>query len=345
MSDFLPTASLATLRLRAELLARVRQFFAEQGFLEVETPILSADVTIDRHLDPMSTVLADDPRTPDVGRRLWLQTSPEFGMKRLLAAGATAIYQISRAFRNSEVGLLHNPEFTMVEWYRAGDDMAAGMMLLSEVCQTLLGLQEAERVSFAGAFQRHVGIDPHTATTAELAMAAKQNGIAVPAGLGDDRAGWLNVLLAECVEPHLGQVTPIIVYDYPASQAALAKIRIDERPSMLGSGEVSLSKIRSPYSSPAVAERFELYVRGVELANGYHELLDAAELRRRNAAANAARVAQGKPALPEESRLLAAMESGLPACTGVALGFDRLVMLAAGAKSLAEVLAFSIDRA
>ncbi|HZZ28165.1 MAG TPA: EF-P lysine aminoacylase EpmA [Pirellulales bacterium] len=335
MADFLPTAPLANLQLRAELLARTRQFFAARGFWEVETPILSADVTVDRHLDPLSTVLADDPRTPSAGRRLWLQTSPEFGMKRLLAAGAMAIYQITRAFRNSEIGRLHNPEFTIVEWYRVGDNMAAGMTLLDDLCQILLGTPPAERLSYAAAFQQHVGINPHVTSTAELAAAAKRCGVQVPAGLGTDQDAWRNVLLAECVESHLGRERPTILYDYPASQAALAKVRMDE----------SLPENPSNFSVTQVAERFELYVRGIELANGYHELLDAMELRRRNAAANAARVALGKPALPEENRLLSAMDSGLPACTGVALGFDRLVMLAAGAKSLAEVLTFPIDRA
>ncbi len=309
MNSFRPTASLAKLQLRSELLARVRLFFSDREFLEVETPILSADVVVDRHLDPLSTVLADDLRKPELGRRLWLQTSPEFGMKRLLAAGATAIYQITRAFRNGEVGPLHNPEFTMVEWYRVGDHMEAGMTLLSDLCQMVLNTMPAERLSYAAAFERHVGLNPHTATVNQLAAAAAQQHITVPAGLGDDRDGWLNLLLAECVEPHLGQSTPTILYDYPASQAVLAKVRDD---------------------APPVAERFELYYRGIELANGYHELLDPAVLRRRNVAANAARMADGKPPLPEESRLLQAMEAGLPPCTGVALGFDRLVMLAAG---------------
>jgi lysyl-tRNA synthetase class 2 len=322
--SFLPSASLGRLRLRAELLARVRQFFAQRDFLEVETPILSADVTVDRHLDPLSTVLANDPRQPDIGRRLWLQTSPEFGMKRLLAAGATAIYQITRAFRGGEIGPLHNPEFTMIEWYRVGDDMAAGISLLSDLCTALLGTPAAERVSYAAAFQRFVGVDPHLVDVEQLAAAAQRLNFAVPASLGEDRDAWLNILLAQCVEPNLGKSSPTILYDYPASQAALAKIR---------SG------------TPPVAERFELYVRGIELANGYHELLDAAELRRRNAAANVARKSDGKPPLPEQSRLLEAMDAGLPACTGVAFGFDRAVMLAAGAKSLAEIMAFPIDRA
>lgn len=333
MSDYLPTASLKNLQLRADLLARVRQFFAARDFLEVETPILSADVTVDRHLDPLSTILASDPRQPDVGRRLWLQTSPEFGMKRLLAAGATAIYQITRAFRNGEIGPLHNPEFTMIEWYRVGDDMPAGMKLLSDLCEALLNLPQAEQLSYAEAFQKHLSVNPHTASAAQLATAANQRGIAVPAGLSDNRDDWLNLLLAECIEPNLGQLRPTILYDYPASQAALSKIRPASSTSYGDSPRVS------------VAERFELYVRGIELANGYHELLDAAELRRRNTAANAARLADGKPALPEDSRLLSAMDAGLPACTGVALGFDRVVMLAAGVKSLAEVIAFPINRA
>lgn len=324
MNDFLPSASLQNLRLRAKLLAKVREFFTARGFFEVETPILSADVTVDRHLDPLSTVLPPDPRQPAIGRQLWLQTSPEFGMKRLLAAGATAIFQITRAFRGGEIGPLHNPEFTIVEWYRVGDEMADAMTMISNLCQTLLGTRPAERVSYAAAFEKHVGVNPHTAAASELAAAANQLGIAVPTGLINDRDGLLNLLLAERVEPQLGNDAPTILYDYPASQAALAKIR-----------DVV----------PPVAERFELYVQGIELANGYHELLDAAELRHRNTAANAARTADGKPRLPEESRLLTAMEAGLPMCTGVALGFDRVAMLACDAKSLTEVIAFPIDRA
>ena len=137
-ADYLPTAPIKNLRLRADLLRRAREFFHERGFLEVETPLLSADVVVDRHLDPIAVTLADDPRRPTIGRSLWLQTSPEFGMKRLLAAGAEAIYQITRAFRNGETGPLHNPEFTMIEWYRAGDGMSEGIDLLSEFCESLL---------------------------------------------------------------------------------------------------------------------------------------------------------------------------------------------------------------
>jgi lysyl-tRNA synthetase class 2 len=321
--DFLPSADWERLRLRAELLARTRAFFAERSFLEVETPLLSADTVIDRHLDPLRVVLPADVRKPDVGRTLYLQTSPEFAMKRLLAAGAEAIYQITRAFRADEAGDLHNPEFTMVEWYRRGDDQAAGMQLLSDLADALLARGPAELVSFADAFLVHVGIDPHRATAQEMAAAARHWGINVSSSFGDDRDAWLNLLLTHLVEPHLGQSTPTILYDYPASQAALARTHGD----------------------PPVAARFELYVQGIELANGYHELLDPAVLRKRNKTANRGRMADGKPALPEESRLLAAMDHGLPESTGVALGFDRLVMLAAGAASLQEVLAFPIARA
>lgn len=322
--DFLPTASWPRLRLRAELLGRVRAFFSAREFLEVETPLLSADVVVDRYLDPLGVVLPDDPRHPERGRRLWLQTSPEFAMKRLMAAGGEAIYQVTRAFRAGEAGPWHNPEFTIVEWYRRGDAMAAGMQLLSELAEVLLGLGPCEHVTYRQAFETHAGIDPHRATAAELRDAAGQHAIAASASFADsDRDNWLNLLLAELVQPHLGKSRPTILHDYPASQAALARVHGD----------------------PPVAERFELYVRGVELANGYHELLEVEVLRRRTREANRLRAADGKPPLPEESRLVAAMERGLPDCTGVALGFDRVVMLAAGVDNLADVLAFPIDRA
>jgi elongation factor P--(R)-beta-lysine ligase len=272
MPDFLPTATLDMLRRRAELLKQVRQFFDSRGLLEVETPLLSHDVVVDRHLDPLSVTLFADPREPARGETLWLQTSPEFAMKRLLAAGAMAIYQITRAFRGGEVGRLHNPEFTMVEWYRIGDDYAAGMDLLADLADSILGRGEPERLTFAEAFQRYA-VDPH--------------------GLPDYE---IDLLLTSKVEPHLGQGRPTILYDYPASQSALARVRP---------------------GNPPVAERFELYANGVELANGYHELLDPAVLRQRNRDNNAARAADGKYTLPEESRLLAAMGHVLRLCTGI----------------------------
>lgn len=294
---------------RATMLRRLRAFFDSRGFPEVETPLLSHDVVVDRHLDPLSAILFSDPREPDVGDRLWLQTSPEFAMKRLLVTGAEqlrSIYQITRAFRGGEVGSLHNPEFTMVEWYRLGDDYAAGMQLLSDLAEEMLSLGTPERLTYREAFQRFAGVDPFEQTS------------------GADHDLHLDLLLTQKVEPHLGQDRPTILYDYPASQSALAQIRD---------------------GNPPVAERFELYVRGMELANGYHELLDPAGLRERNRVNNQLRQSDGKPVLPEESRLLAAMDHGLPACSGCALGFDRLMMAATGAKSIQEVLAFPISRA
>jgi lysyl-tRNA synthetase class 2 len=256
---------------------------------------------------------------------MWLQTSPEFAMKRLLAAGGQAIYQITRAFRGAEIGARHNPEFTMVEWYRRGDNYTAAMQLLDDLASELLGLGPAERLTYGDAFSRYAGVDPHRASTPDLVQAVRQRGISAPESLAeDDRDAWLDLLLTELVEPKLGFAAPAILCDYPASQAALAVVRDED---------------------PPVAERFELYVRGIELANGYHELLDANVLRRRNDESNALRVVDGKPSLPVDSRLLTAMERGLPACSGVALGFDRVVMLAAGVKTIAQVLAFPIDRA
>ncbi|MGC3971796.1 MAG: EF-P lysine aminoacylase EpmA [Pirellulales bacterium] len=322
---FLPTADWPTLRLRAELLRRTRAFFDERGFLEVETPILSADTVVDRHLDPLETRLEGLGPT----RTFYLQTSPEFAMKRLMAAGGAAIYQITHAFRQGERGARHNPEFTIVEWYRRDDDYDAGMRLLSDLCETLLGRGTAERTTYRDAFLRHVGIDPLTAADDAVAEAARRRVPEAAAAFDRadspaDRDAWLDLLLTSLVEPYLGAERPTILCDYPPSQAALARVRQE---------------------TPPVAERFELYVAGLELANGYHELLDADVLRLRNAENNRLRAADGKPKLPEESRLLEAMRHGLPACTGCALGFDRIVMLAAGKQDIAQVIPFSVERA
>ena len=326
--DFLPTARIERLRLRARLLRTVRTFFDQRGYLEVETPLLSADATVDPNLDPFVTRWIPPGAAPPHGRDLYLQTSPEFGMKRLLAAGATAIYQVTRAFRNSELGRLHNPEFTLVEWYRAGDTYGDQMDVTEDLVRRVLGEAGASsrlaadrerflRTSYQEAFERHAGFAPLTMSSEDLAEAALSRKLTPPPGLPrSDRDGWLNFLLLELVEPHLGQERPEFLYDYPASQAALARVRPGD---------------------PPAAERFELYVRGIELCNGYQELTDAEELRRR--------IREQDAGLPLGSRLLDAMEAGLPACSGVALGFDRLVMLAAGASSLSEVIAFPFDRA
>lgn len=330
MSDFRPSASLETLQCRGEMLKQIRRFFDDRGFLEVETPLLSHDVVVDRHLDPLAVTLFADPREPDIGPRLWLQTSPEFAMKRLLAAGATAIFQICKAFRGGgETGPRHNPEFTMVEWYRVGDDYAGGRQLLSDLAEDMLQRDPAEQLTFRDAFLRHAGIDPHAATLADLLRLATERGLIGLADAerfesDDDRDAALDLLLTQLVEPRLGIGRPTILYDYPATQSALARVRQED---------------------PPIAERFELYVDGVELANGYHELLDPAVLRERNQVNNQHRLADRKQPLPAESRLLAAMENGLPPCSGVALGFDRLAMVVLGAQTIAEVVAFPIDRA
>lgn len=324
-SDFRPTASLEMLARRGELLKKLRAFFDERGFLEVETPLLSHDTVVDRHIDPVGVVLPEDPRQPARGRAMWLQTSPEFAMKRLLAAGAGPIYQVTKSFRGAESGQRHNPEFTIVEWYRPADDLAAGMQLLSDLAEALLARGEAQRLTFQMAFRFFAGVDPFHDSIAELRAAAERAGVVpgVPPA-ESDRDAWLDLLLVTRVEPNLGVGVPTILHDYPPSQAALARVRPGELP---------------------VAERFELYIDGIELANGYHELLDPAILRERNRKNNSLRAADGKPTLPEESRLLAAMDAGLPACSGVALGFDRLVMAATGAKSIDDVIAFPLERA
>lgn len=308
------------LRQRAQLLDRLRSFFREREFLEVETPLVSNELIPERHIRPIA--LAESER--------YLQASPELHMKRLLCDGIGSIFQVTRSFRGEEQGKHHHPEFTIVEWYRPGDDMLAGMGLLSELLEELLGTPAAKRTSYREAFEQTLGIDPHTASIAELQSVASQRVASFEVmrdGMTEedkaDRDEWLNLLLDQCVESTLGVTGPELLYHYPVSQSALARTTCDDR------GE-------------RVAERFELYAGGLELANGYHELTDSDELRERLELANRQRVAAGGPALPMPETLLNAMQSpGLPACAGVALGFDRLVMLATGAESIGEVTAFT----
>ncbi len=308
------------LKQRSQLLRTVRQFFYERDFLEVETPLLSEEIIPELHIEPISTSRVATHRR---NQHQFLQASPELHMKRLVAAKMQAIFQITRSFRADERGPLHSPEFTILEWYRTGDDLQAGMQLLDELCQATLATPAAKRTTYAVAFEQHAGICPHTSTAEQLATRTHALKLPVPDTMQqDDRDEWLNLLLALQVEPHLGRDTPEILYDYPASQAALAKIATRE-------------------DGKRVAERFEVYYRGVELANGYHELTDAAELRNRLGNVNRQREADGRKTLPMPESLLAAMETGLPACAGCALGFDRLAMLACGAKSIDEVMAFS----
>jgi lysyl-tRNA synthetase class 2 len=322
-----PSADLSILRLRAELLARTRAFFAARGVLEVETPALSAAAITDPHLASFAARYSGP--GPLYGRTLYLHTSPEFAMKRLLAAGSGCIYQISRVFRDGEAGHRHNPEFTLLEWYRVGFDHRRLMDEVAELVAELLAgrlalSDQAERSSYGEIFRHHLNLDPHRATVAGLAACAERLNLSIPPGMpADDPDPWLDLLLTHRIEPELGRGRLTFVYDYPASQAALARLRPGD---------------------PPVGERFELYVNGIELANGFRELGDATEQRRRFERENAVRQASGLPVMPVDEHLLAALDAGLPDCAGVALGFDRLVMLAAGKNSLAEVLAFPLDR-
>jgi lysyl-tRNA synthetase class 2 len=229
--DFLPTATWETLKQRAQLLQRLRQFFENRGFVEVDTPLLSHDSVVDLHIDPVSVTLLDDPRAAHVGRPMWLQTSPEFAMKRLLAAGAEKIYQITKAFRAGERGTHHNPEFTIVEWYRVGDDMPQGIELLAELARELLAAKSVDLISYQQAFERFVGINPHQASVTELARKSDSLNLNPPAGLAE-RDAWLNFLLASCVEPQLGIDRPVIVRlpSQPSGISANAMRRRDYQP-------------------------------------------------------------------------------------------------------------------
>ncbi len=324
-NDWRPTASFATLKLRAQLIARVREFFAKRDVLEVDTPILSQAGATDPHLHSLA---ARSLAPGDDRLRGFLHTSPEFAMKRLLAAGSGSIYQICKVFRGGESGRRHNPEFTMIEWYRVGfdhhrlmDEVAA---LVTEALTGFRALDEVEKLSYRDAFLRHARIDPHRASAAEFRACAQTRGVTASGLAPDDLDGWRDLLLTHFVEPHLGVNRLTFLYDYPAAAAALARLRAD---------------------NPAIAERFELYIDGVELANGFHELADAPEQYRRFEADKNARAQLDLPPVPRDERLLAALAHGLPDCSGVALGFDRLVMLAAGAASIDEVIAFPSARA
>ena len=321
--DFRPSASIAILRERAQIMKTIRSFFDDKGFFEVDTPVLSHDSVVDRYIEPLSIAGTQLDVAGENKNTFWLQTSPEFTMKRLLASGADAIYQIAHAFRGGESGDFHNPEFSMLEWYRTGDDMRQGMDLLAEFAESILGSSKCKKTTYQDAFKKHAQIDPFGNDVAAFVDSTIQHEIDASVLEGnDDLDQWRNLILTQIVEPKLGVSAPEIIYDWPASQSALAIVRNEVNP---------------------VAERFELYFRGVELANGYHELQDANELRKRNATVNAQRLADGKTAVPESSQLLNAMENGLPACSGVALGVDRLVMLATGQQNIADVIAFPIS--
>jgi lysyl-tRNA synthetase class 2 len=321
------SCSLDVLQRRAQLLAGLREYFHDGGYWEVETPLLSRDSCVDAWLDPFEV------HTPEVR---FLQTSPEFCMKRLLAQGADSIYQLTRSFRAGEFGDRHNPEFTIIEWYRVGISYHQQMDFVEGLVRHLASHPAAvpeltarlpspiPRLSYDAAFERATGKRVLPLTDAELAEWAagyslQQTGQPIPAGLADQRDNLLNYLLAMFVEPSLAEQGACFLYDFPASQAALAQIRPD---------------------SPPVAERFELYLGELEICNGYQELTDPAELRQRQQRQNELRVQAGKAPIPTENRLLAALEAGYPPSSGVALGFDRLVMWLLQQPTIQQVLAF-----
>lgn len=319
MTDWQPTAPLGNLRRRAEIINGIRRFFAERDVLEVETPSLSAAAVSDPHLFPFATDYV-----PEGGGRaqmLYLHTSPEYPMKRLLAAGSGCIWQLCRVYRNGEVGRRHNPEFSMLEWYRVGFDHHQLMDEIDDLVDAVLGCGRSRRVTYAALFAEHLDVDIHACGDAVLA----ELGVTRCDFRGElDRDGWLNLLFSLCIEPQLRE--PTMVYAFPASQAALAQV------------------VEGDDRVPAAA-RFELFIDGMELANGYFELTDWAEQQRRFAADQKQRESLERPVLPVDERLIQALQKGLPTCAGVALGVDRLVMLALGAVCIDEVIAFPLPRA
>jgi lysyl-tRNA synthetase class 2 len=311
------------LRLRARLYATLRAFFAQRGVLEVETPVLSRAGNTDPNIASFSLEFSG--RTDGAPRTRWLRTSPEFPLKRLLAEGIGDCYELGRVFRDGEAGGRHNPEFTMLEWYRVGRDHRWVATETVDVIRAALALVEREvrvvDLAYRDLFRDRLNLDPFTADDAQLRNALGDV-VIDPEGLVRD--DWLDLLITHRLQPAFDADTVHVVRDYPASQCALAKIRQDD---------------------PPVAERFEVYLGPLELANGYHELLDANEQRARFERDRAVRKARGQPAPPIDEALLTALERGLPPCAGVALGVDRLMMALRGTDRIGDVLAYDFARA
>lgn len=306
---------------RAELLANVRRFFSVRNVLEVSTPILSLAAPTAVYLDSFPTHFSagTDSKT------LYLHTSPEFAMKRLLAAGSGAIYQIATVFRNGELGRQHTPEFSMLEWYRPGFSLADLMAEVDELMQQVIGLPAAVIFRYRDLFMEYLQLDIEQADDETLKKLALERIPGLTADWQADRDGWLEMLMSQLIEPQFSVLdTPVMVTEFPASQAQLAKIEINTE-------------------GHPVARRFELYAGGMELANGYDELCDATELRQRFELDNQLRQQQGKPQMPIDENLLAAMQSGLPQCSGVALGLDRLMMLHMGVNTISQVQSIAFN--
>jgi len=323
--DWRPSATLEALRARAALLARAREFFAARSVLEVDTPLIVNSPVSDVHIASATVGLGENAAAPGAAAPLYLHTSPEYAMKRLLAAGSGDIYQICHVVRGNERGRLHNPEFTLIEWYRLGFPLAALMDEVEALVRILLGPgrlpRRGERLTYREAFARELALDPFTAPDATLLEAARRLGLESSRA---DRDELLEFLMGVGVGPRLGHDALTFIHGYPATQAALA--RLDPR-------------------DPRAALRFELYCEGIELANGFHELQSAAEQRARFERDNAERRRTGQPLRPPDERLLAALAAGLPDSAGVALGLDRTLMLALGAEHIDQVLSFPTGRA
>ncbi|MES0328248.1 MAG: EF-P lysine aminoacylase EpmA [Gammaproteobacteria bacterium] len=318
-NNWQPSASLELIKRRARMLKDIRAFFDAREIMEVETPLLASSGATDPHIESLQTIFRE--------QHYYLNTSPEFAMKRLLAVNAGAIYQICKAFRDDELGPMHNPEFTMLEWYRPDFEL---FQLMDEV-ETLVTVLADDsrnsftRLSYGQAFVKYANLNPHLATAKDCCECAVQYGIEQPVGLDNQKGEWLDWLLTQLILPCLPSDQFTFIYDYPASQCALARLNKNE------DGEV-------------VASRFELFYGDTELANGFHELTVATEQRQRFEADNKIRVAENKSAIEIDEYLLAALESGLPDCSGVALGLDRLLMALTGKVLIDEVLPFPWTR-
>lgn len=320
--DWMPGGSLSTLKARSAMLTRIRAFFAARDVWEVETPLLGLHGGTDPTLESLQSRYTG-PGYPG-GVSLYLQTSPEFAMKRLLAAGSGAIYQICKAFRDGEAGQRHNPEFTMLEWYRPGYDAAALMDEVADVLRACLQRDNLRRidVSYAELFRALLDIDIFALDAEGLKAAAREHALLGAEHLELDRDGWLNLLMSSLVEPTLAPDAMTFVTDFPASQAALARLNDDGR----------------------TAARFEVFYQGLELANGFDELVDAGEQSGRFEADNCRRKRMGQTPVPVDRHLLSAMEAGLPQCAGVAIGLDRVLMARLGLTDIDEVVSFSLGR-
>ena len=301
-----PSATIETLKQRAAIIDRIRQFFKTRGLLEVETPLLYPATVTDQYLQ---SIRAGDQ---------YLQTSPEFCMKRLIAAGSGPIFQICKAFRDDEIGRQHNPEFTMLEWYQPGFDHHDLMDEMDEFLQDVINSKNVERLSYQDIFLKFTDINPHTSNTKDLKILASQFELGEVLDNTASQDDWLFLIMSHVIEPKLGFEQPTFIYDFPVTQAALAKIR---------------------HGDIAVAERFEVYIQGVEIANGFNELADSKEQLQRFESENSSRANKGLEQMPIDHKLIAALEH-FPQCAGVALGVDRLVMLATANNNLQDCLAF-----